>query len=100
MSFAGDNSDIIATDSQKNTVYVLAKKHGIKSAEEFGMLLANHFLNKYAHVKRSKIWIEESPWERLGYGTGPYAQLHNHAFVYTPVATKTCEVTWCRGGKH
>ena len=25
----GDNSDIIATDSQKNTVYVLAKQHGV-----------------------------------------------------------------------
>lgn len=63
------------------------------------MLLCSHFLNKYAHVKRSKIWIEESPWERLGYGTGPYSKLHNHAFVYTPIATKTCDVTWNRGGK-
>ena len=25
----GDNSDIIATDSQKNTVYILAKQHGV-----------------------------------------------------------------------
>lgn len=25
----GDNSDIIATDSQKNTVYVMAKQHGV-----------------------------------------------------------------------
>ena len=26
-----DNSDIIATDSQKNTVYILAKKNGVSS---------------------------------------------------------------------
>jgi len=26
---AGDNKDIIATDTQKNTVYILAKKHGV-----------------------------------------------------------------------
>ena len=25
----GDNSKIVATDSQKNTVYILAKKHGV-----------------------------------------------------------------------
>ena len=27
----GDNSDIIATDSQKNTVYILAKQNGVCS---------------------------------------------------------------------
>lgn len=26
---AGDNKDIIATDTQKNTVYILAKKYGV-----------------------------------------------------------------------
>ena len=25
----GDNSDVVATDSQKNTVYILAKRHGV-----------------------------------------------------------------------
>lgn len=95
--YTGDNSDIIATDSQKNTVYILAKKYGIKSAEEFGILLAKHFLTTYGHIKRAKIWIEESPWERLGYGSGPYAQLHNHAFVHTPTAFKNCEILLSRG---
>lgn len=28
---AGDNSDVVATDSQKNTVYILAKRHGVRS---------------------------------------------------------------------
>lgn len=28
---AGDNSQIVATDSQKNTVYILAKKFGVSS---------------------------------------------------------------------
>ena len=27
----GDNSDIIATDSQKNTVYVMAKQYGVRN---------------------------------------------------------------------
>jgi len=32
----GDNSDIIATDSQKNTVYVLAKQYGVSTPESLG----------------------------------------------------------------
>lgn len=29
---AGDNKDIIATDTQKNTVYILAKKYGVSNS--------------------------------------------------------------------
>lgn len=93
----GDNSDIIATDSQKNTVYLLARKHGIKSPEEFGMLLCNHFLNKYSHVNEVSIHIDEYPWSRMGFGRGPYQDLHNHAFVFTPTALRYCDVTQKRG---
>lgn len=30
----GDNSDVVATDSQKNTVYILAKKYGVRYSED------------------------------------------------------------------
>lgn len=89
----GDNSDIVATDSQKNTVYLLARKHGLKSPEEFGILLCNHFLTKYSHVNEVSIHIVEYPWSRMGFGKGPYQALHNHAFVFTPTATRYCDVT-------
>ena len=39
-----DNSDLVATDTQKNTVYVVAKKTSATSPEEFGIELAQHFL--------------------------------------------------------
>jgi Uricase (urate oxidase) len=32
---AGDNKDIIATDTQKNTVYILAKKYGVSLPKPF-----------------------------------------------------------------
>jgi urate oxidase len=32
---AGDNKDIIATDTQKNIVYVLAKKYGVSPSRRF-----------------------------------------------------------------
>lgn len=70
----GDNSDIIATDSQKNTVYVMAKQHGVKSAERFALLLCEHFLRKYRHVTRAKVYIEEAPWKRMEIRGLPYGQ--------------------------
>lgn len=46
-----DNSQVIATDSQRNTIYILAKLHGLPSApEEFGLRLATHFLEHYPWV--------------------------------------------------
>lgn len=95
----GDNSDIIATDSQKNTVYVLAKKFGIKSPEDFATLLCNHFLSKYSHVTNVVISMEEVLWNRISYGEGGTQMFHNHAFVHTPICTRFTTVTWKRNGK-
>jgi urate oxidase len=95
----GDNSDIIATDSQKNTVYVLAKKFGIKSSEDFATLLCNHFLSKYSHVLKVVINIEEMLWNRISYGEGITQSFHNHAFIHTPICGRSTMVTWKRNGK-
>eukprot|EP00094_Tigriopus_californicus_P003317 TCALIF_03190-PA protein Name:"Similar to Uro Uricase (Drosophila pseudoobscura pseudoobscura)" AED:0.13 eAED:0.13 QI:0/0.5/0.4/1/0.75/0.8/5/106/291 len=53
----GNNEDIVATDSQKNTVYLLAKRFGVSNPERFALLLARHFLNQYSHVVRAKIEV-------------------------------------------
>lgn len=90
----GDNSDIIATDSQRNTVYVLAKKYGIKTPEEFAILICSHFLYVYKHVEEVSVKIEEYPWERLQADNLP----HNHAFIFSPIATRFCSVTQKRNG--
>jgi urate oxidase len=94
----GDNSDIIATDSQKNTVYVMAKKFGIKSPEDFAILLCNHFLSKYSHVMKVVIEVEEMMWKRISYAEGNTQMQHNHAFVHTPICTRTATVTWNKNG--
>ena len=47
---AGDNRDVVPTDTVKNTIYFLAKKHGVENIETFALLLANHFLTFYSHV--------------------------------------------------
>ena len=90
----GDNSDIVATDSQKNTCYLLAKKYGIASPEEFAQILARHFLTTYKHVLKVRIAIEQYPWERAQAD----GKKHNHAFIFTPVAIRFCVVTQERNG--
>lgn len=90
----GDNHDIIATDSQKNTVYLMAKKHGIRSPEEFALLLCSHFLYTYEQVAEVSINVEEYPWTRHYVYNVP----HNHAFVMSPTATRYCQVSQLRNG--
>lgn len=90
----GDNKEVVATDSQKNTVYLLAKKHGVKTPEEFGTVVVNHFLYTYKQVLEARCRVVEYPWERLQ-GEVP----HNHAFVYSPTASRWCEVSQARHGK-
>lgn len=88
-----DNSDIVATDSQKNTVYVLAKQHGVKSIEKFALLLSEHFLRKYPHVVATRINIEEYPWKRIDVN----GEKHVHAFQFIQDGTRVCEVSQKRG---
>lgn len=101
--FHGDNSDIVATDSQKNTVYILAKKYGVENPEKFALLLARHFLQKYAHVEEAHIHVEEYPWQRVsaeqmgcvgsnGQDCNFTKAKHNHAFVFTPTEIRYCDV--------
>jgi len=61
----GDNSHVIATDTMKNTVYVLAKQQGLTDIEGFGQLLAGHFLKEYPQVAAATITLVEEPWQRL-----------------------------------
>lgn len=91
----GDNSDIVATDSQKNTVYLLAKKHGVTCPEQFALVLCNHFLNTYSHVIKAKIYIEQYPWQRIDAD----GKKHNHAFIFTPTAIRFATAHMKRGGE-
>ncbi|GAU36439.1 hypothetical protein TSUD_19740 [Trifolium subterraneum] len=70
-----DNSDIVATDTMKNTeifalvgntVYAKAKECSeILSAEDFAILLAKHFTSFYRQVTTAIVKIVEKPWERV-----------------------------------
>jgi urate oxidase len=72
----GDNSKILATDTQKNTVYALAKDHFTGSAEAFGLYLANYFRHANPQVSQVTIEITEHGWHRMAFN----GELHPHAY--------------------
>jgi urate oxidase len=72
----GDNSQVVATDSMKNTVYVLAAKNDLAEVEQFGKLLANHFLETYKQIESCTITLARELWQRIVVDGKP----HKHAF--------------------
>jgi len=91
----GDNSDVIATDSQKNTINIFAKQYGVKSPELFAARLAQHFLLQYPQVVRAEVQVHEKPWSRIQDAQG---RAHNHAFVSIPSSTRYAAATQDRTG--
>jgi urate oxidase len=73
----GDNRKVIATDSMKNTVYVLAAESKFDSIEQFALLLCRHFRTTYPQVTKAEVAIEQASWDRIEAGDRP----HSHAFV-------------------
>ncbi|MVM34490.1 urate oxidase [Spirosoma sp. HMF4905] len=73
----GDNSKIVPTDTQKNTVYALAKDHFVDSIEHFGLYLANYFISNNPQVSQATIHLVEHPWTRMAFDGEP----HHHAYV-------------------
>src|SRR6266481_3939013 len=61
----GDNSNILPTDTIKNTVYALARRHDIVSIEEFGQRLIEHFLKNNPQVAEVRVEITEHLWSRI-----------------------------------
>jgi urate oxidase len=68
----GDNTGIVATDSMKNTVYVLAKKHPIDSPEAFALHVADHFLASYPQVSVAEVNLSQSSWQRISVAGQPH----------------------------
>jgi len=63
---SGDNSGVLTTDAQKNTVFAFAKEHGVAEIEDFALLLARHFVESQAAIGFARVTVEQYPWERLG----------------------------------
>jgi urate oxidase len=84
----GDNSHVLPTDSQKNTVYAFAREFGVDQIEDFGLRLARHFVDSQPSIARARVTIEEYAWQRLG----------PHSFQRSGAETRTATVT-CAGDR-
>jgi urate oxidase len=62
----GDNSAVLPTDTQKNTVYAFAREHGVGTPEEFGLRLARHFVTSQPTISLARVDLERYGWRRLG----------------------------------
>jgi urate oxidase len=85
------NKGMTATDTQKNTVYYVAKQlTSYSSPEQFALAIGSHFVKEYPLVSRAKITVKLLPWSR-------YHNEHHHGFVHMGSQTRTARVVVSRG---
>jgi len=73
----GNNTMVVATDTCKNTAYVVAKECQFSSPEEFAIAYAERFIEKFDHITKVVAVVKQIPWERAVVEGQP----HQHAFV-------------------
>src|SRR4051812_42954407 len=84
----GDNAAVLPTDSQKNTVFAFAKKHGIAAIEDFGLLLARHFVGSQPSITHARVEIHEYGWRRI---TGGHSFVRDGGEVRTALIHSDAE---------
>jgi urate oxidase len=86
---AGDNSQVLPTDTMKNTVYALARQGPVDPPEEFGERLAHHFLDACTAARRAVLTLAVHRWDRTVVEGAP----HSHAFDRGPDERRLATVT-------
>ena len=84
----GNNRDVLPTDTMKNTVYAFAARERLAEPEHFGMVLAEHFLERNPHLRRVTIDMREHLWSRIAVDGREYGQ----AFVREGPESRTAQV--------
>ena len=79
----GDQSQVLPTDTQKNTAFAYAKLHGISSPEDYALALGQRLLGATPAAAECEVKVEEYAWDRIG----------DHSFVRRGGAVRTCVVT-------
>jgi urate oxidase len=96
----GDQSDVLPTDTQKQTAYAYAKEKGLQQIESYGLALARHFVNEIDPVVAARIEIDEYAWERAVVN----GREHDHTWIRKGQEVRTAAVTvdgdgeWVVGG--
>jgi urate oxidase len=86
---AGDQSEVLPTDTQKQTAYAYAKEKGLQSIEDYGLTLARHFVSDVEPVQGARIEIEEYAWERAIIDGAE----HDHTWIRKGQEVRTAAIT-------
>jgi urate oxidase len=90
----GENSEIVPTETQKNTCYALAMKTQFDCIEDYGLALGRDMLARHSHLSCVNLDITERTWERAQVG----GRAHNHVFVSSPSPVRRlCRIKLARG---
>ncbi|MCY7330307.1 MAG: hypothetical protein LH618_17280 [Saprospiraceae bacterium] len=73
----GDNTQVLPTDTMKNTIFALAKAHPLTTMEDFGLFLADYFLQNNPQVLKVRLDLTQIRWERMALSD----QVHPHSYV-------------------
>lgn len=87
----GDNSNVLPTDTMKNTVYSRARESSATSAEQFAMELVDFFLERNPQVQSVEITIETAMWKRVAVDgkSHPTTFMHGSNEVQTAVVERS-----------
>jgi urate oxidase len=97
---AGDQSEVLPTDTQKQTAYAYAKEKGLLSIEDYGLALARHFVHDVEPVQGARIEIDEYAWQRAVVDGAE----HDHTWIRKGQEVRTAAITvdaegeWVVGG--
>jgi urate oxidase len=100
----GDNTKVLPTDTQKNTVFALSHQLGPLEPEAFGIALARHFIDSQPAVSGAEIRIEQYPWQRIVSKGAPHPRAFQRDGSHVRVATVRASRhgaglrTWISGG--
>jgi urate oxidase len=89
----GDNSQILPTDTMKNTVYSRARESTAVCIEDFARELAEFFLSRNPQIERVAITIAATAWDHALVQGKP----HPSTFVRGSSESQTTAVTYARG---
>ncbi|GAA3636723.1 urate oxidase [Microbacterium awajiense] len=92
----GDNSVVVATDTQKNTAFAFAKQFGVPSAEEYLLALSRHFTSSFDWIEGGLWQAEQYEWERILID----GAAHDHSFVRKGQGTRLASVQVIDGATH
>jgi urate oxidase len=79
----GDQTQVLPTDTQKNTAFAYAKLHGVTSPEDYALALGERLLEATPAAGSAQVRVEQYAWNRLG----------QHAFSRKGGEVRTCVVT-------